>query len=83
MEWNYEGFINKYGFPVFDTPEEPVEGIDGGNVYTGVIEHWENEADGLKNNSDALNEFYRQFKNRAAVALETKPKIQYLICKNI
>ena len=61
MEWNYEGFIDKYGFPVFDTPEKPIEGIDGEPIYIGVIEHWENEADGLKGNSDALNEFYRQF----------------------
>ena len=61
MEWNYEGFIDKYGFPVFDTPEKPIEGIDGELIYIGVIEHWENEADGLKGNNDALNEFYRQF----------------------
>ena len=26
-----------------------------------VIEHWQNEVDGLKNDGDALNEFYRQF----------------------
>ena len=61
MEWNYEGFINKYGFPVFDHPEKPVEGIDGELIRNGVIDHWENEADGLKGNNDALNEFYRQF----------------------
>ena len=61
MEWNYEGFIDKYGFPVFDTPETPVEGIDGEPISYGVIEHWENEADGLKGNNDGLNEFYRQF----------------------
>ena len=61
MEWNYEGFIDKYGFPVFDTPEVPVEGIDGELISYGVIEHWENEADGLKGNNDGLNEFYRQF----------------------
>ena len=61
MEWNYEGFIDKYGFPVFDSPEKPVEGIDGELIRHGVIDHWENEADGLKGNNDALNEFYRQF----------------------
>ena len=61
MEWGYEGFIDKYGYPVFDTPGEPVEGIDGELIYTGVIEHWENEVDGLKHNSDGLNEYYRQF----------------------
>lgn len=61
MEWNYEGFIDKYGMPVFDTPKEPVEGIDGEMIDVGVIEHWENEAEGLKDDGDALNEFYRQF----------------------
>ena len=61
MEWGYEGFIDKYGFPVFDTPEDPVEGIDGEIIDYGVIEHWENEVDGLKHNSDGLNEYYRQF----------------------
>ena len=61
MEWNYEGFIDKYGFPVFDSPEEPVKGIDGELIYSGVIEHWENEADGLRDNNDGLNEYYRQF----------------------
>jgi len=61
MEWGFEGFIDKYGYPVFDTPSEPVEGIDGEFIFTGVINHWENEVDGLKNDSDALNEYYRQF----------------------
>ena len=61
MEWGYEGFIDAYGFPVFDTPEEPVEGVDGELIDYGVIEHWENEVDGLKHNPDGLNEYYRQF----------------------
>ncbi len=61
MEWGYEGFIDKYGYPVFNTPSEPLEGIDGEKIFTGVIEHWENEVDGLKDDSDALNEYYRQF----------------------
>ena len=61
MEWNYEGFIDSYGLPVFDTPSEPVEGPYGETIDVGVIEHWQNEADGLKNDQDALNEYYRQF----------------------
>ena len=61
MEWGYEGFINKYGYPVFETPSSPVKGIDGGIIRSGVIEHWENEVEGLKNDADALNEYYRQF----------------------
>ena len=61
MEWGYEGFIDKFGYPVFTTPSTPVEGIDGETIYTGVIDHWTNEVEGLKNDSDALNEYYRQF----------------------
>ena len=61
MEWNYEGYIDAYGLPVFDTPKTPVKGIDGELIDLGVIEHWENEVDGLKNDQDGLNEFYRQF----------------------
>jgi hypothetical protein len=61
MEWNYEGYIDAYGHPVFDTPEQAIEGIDGQKIKIGVIEHWDNEVDGLKDDSDALNELYRQF----------------------
>ncbi len=61
MEWNYEGFIDTYGFPVFETPEQIVQGIDNEEIDTGVIQHWENEVEGLKNDQDSLNELYRQF----------------------
>jgi hypothetical protein len=61
MEWSYEGFIDTYGLPVFHTPEKPVKGIDGNEIEIGVIEHWQNEVDGLKSDSDGLNEYYRQF----------------------
>jgi hypothetical protein len=61
MEWNYEGFIDSFGLPVFDTPGAAVEGPQGDKIDVGVIEHWENEADGLRNDQDGLNEFYRQF----------------------
>ena len=61
MEWNYEGFIDTYGHPVFDTPTKPVEGSDGLQIEVGVINHWENEVDGLKGDQDSLNEYYRQF----------------------
>ena len=61
MEWNYEGFIDQYGYPVFNTPDSPVLGPSGELIEIGVIEHWDNEVDGLKGDQDALNEFYRQF----------------------
>ena len=61
MEWNYEGFMDEYGIPVFNTPEKPVIGPDGSEIEVGVIDHWHNEAEGLKSDQDSLNEFYRQF----------------------
>jgi len=61
MEWNYEGFIDEYGMPVFDEPKEKTQGPHGDAIDIGIIEHWDNEADGLKGDQDALNEFYRQF----------------------
>jgi len=61
MEWNYEGFIDSYGLPVFDTPEQETIGPYGETIDVGILEHWQNEVDGLKTDGDALNEFYRQF----------------------
>ena len=61
MEWNYEGYIDSYGLPVFDTPKKPIKGIDGEEIDIGVISHWENEVEGLKDDQDGLNEYYRQF----------------------
>ena len=77
MEWNYEGYIDAYGYPVFDTPKQPIEGIDGQKIQIGVIEHWENEVDGLKDDPDALNELYRQFPRTEKHAFrdETKQSI--------
>jgi hypothetical protein len=61
MEWNYEGFMDSYGLPIFTTPKDPILSIDNTPVDIGVIEHWENEVDGLKHDADSLNEYYRQF----------------------
>tara|TARA_R100000541_G_scaffold14608_1_gene23977 strand:- start:1766 stop:3427 length:1662 start_codon:yes stop_codon:yes gene_type:complete len=61
MEWNYEGYIDSYGIPVFDTPKKPAEDPHGTKIKIGVIEYWQNEVNGLKEDQDGLNEFYRQF----------------------
>jgi hypothetical protein len=61
MEWNYEGFMDTFGLPVFVTPANSIKGIDNTPIDIGVIEHWENEVDGLKSDPDSLNEYYRQF----------------------
>ena len=81
MEWNYEGFIDSYGLPVFETPENEVLDVHGDLIDIGVIDHWQNEADGLKNDQDALNEFYRQFPRTEEHAFrdETKNSIFNLV----
>ena len=61
MEWNMEGFLDMYGHPVFRTPKEPILSSYGDYIEHGVLDYWENEVESLKNDSDALNEFYRQF----------------------
>ena len=78
MEWNYEGFIDKYGHPVFDTPEEPVDDNFGDKITQGVIDHWNNEVEGLKQDQDGLNEYYRQFPRTEEHALEMRQKSLYL-----
>jgi len=81
MEWNYEGYMNLYGKPVFDTPKKPVMGIDGLLINMGVIEYWENEVDGLKSDQDGLNEYYRQFPRTEQHAFrdETKESLFNLV----
>ena len=81
MEWNYEGFIDEYGVPVFNSPDVDVFAPDGELIDIGVIDHWQNEADGLKNDQDALNEFYRQFPRTEEHAFrdETKNSIFNLV----
>ena len=74
MEWNYEGYIDSYGIPVFDTPDTEVEGPQGDFIDLGVIEYWENEVEGLKNDQDALNEFYRQFPRTTKHAFRDESK---------
>jgi hypothetical protein len=81
MEWNYEGFMDQYGRPVFETPEEEILDHYGDYIDIGVIDHWQNEADGLRNDQDALNEFYRQFPRTEEHAFrdETKNSIFNLV----
>jgi len=81
MEWNYEGFIDEHGSPVFNTPSDDVFDPHGELIDVGVIDHWQNEADGLKGDQDALNEFYRQFPRTEEHAFrdETKNSIFNLV----
>jgi len=74
MEWNMEGFIDRYGHPVFRKPEEPIMGVDGMMIKNGAIDYWEAEVDSLKSDADALNEFYRQFPRTESHAFRDESK---------
>ena len=74
MEWNYEGYIDSYGFPVFNTPKKEVEGPLGDKITQGVIDYWNNEVEGLKSDQDSLNEFYRQFPRTTKHAFRDESK---------
>ena len=74
MDWNMEGFIDRFGMPVFETPEVPVIGIDNEMINQGAVNYWKNEVDSLKNDPDALNEFYRQFPRTESHAFRDESK---------
>ena len=74
MEWNMEGFIDIYGMPVLRKPSQPARGIDGNWIMNGAIDYWEAEVDSLKNDPDALNEYYRQFPRSESHAFRDESK---------
>jgi len=74
MEWNFEGYIDRYGMPVFYTPDNPVVGVDGEDIYQGAISYWDNEVESLGADPDALNEFYRQFPRSESHAFRDESK---------
>ncbi len=74
MEWNMEGFIDRYGMPVFFNPKEKVVGVDGEYITKGAIDYWKAEVDSLKQDADALNEFYRQFPRTESHAFRDESK---------
>lgn len=74
MEWNMEGFIDIYGMPVFRKPFDKIRGVDGQWITNGAIDYWEAEVDSLKNDADALNEFYRQFPRTESHAFRDESK---------
>ena len=74
MEYNMEGFIDRYGHPVLKAPKKEVRGIDDRPIRNGAIDYWEAEVDSLKNDPDALNEFYRQFPRTESHAFRDESK---------
>lgn len=56
-----EGFFDVYGNPIAETPEEPVETLDGGTTAIGAKDFLRNERDSMKHDSSEMNEIVRQF----------------------
>ena len=69
-----EGFFDRYGNPVIDNPEEPVEGIDDEVIEIGARTYLKNERKALSNNSNELNEVIRQFPFTAEEAFRDSTK---------
>jgi len=74
MEHNLEGFIDRYGNPVLENPKKPVKGVNDDLIKQSAVEYWENEVASLKNDPDALNEFYRQFPRTESHAFRDESK---------
>ena len=74
MEWNMEGFIDRFGNPVFDNPTKTMIGVDGEEIEQGAVDYWQAEVDSLKDDADALNEFYRQFPRTESHAFRDESK---------
>jgi hypothetical protein len=74
MEWNMEGFIDRYGIPVLRKPHTPIRGVDDALIVNGAIDYWEAEVESLKNDPDALNEYYRQFPRTESHAFRDESK---------
>ena len=52
-----------------------MHGPHGTPIRIGVIEYWENEVEGLKEDQDGLNEFYRQFPRTTKHAFRDESKM--------
>ena len=86
MEWNMEGFIDKFGMPVFYKPNKPVLGVDDEWITNGAIDYWRAEVESLKKDADALNEFPRTeshaFRDESKASLFNLTKIYQQIDYN-
>ena len=74
MEWNMEGFIDRFGMPVFYKPETKILGVDNEMISNGAIDYWKAEVNSLSKDADALNEFYRQFPRTESHAFRDESK---------
>ena len=56
-----EGFFDKYGNPILDDPEQPIDGLDFDIIDQGSKTYLKNEREALTHDASELNEVIRQF----------------------
>ena len=56
-----EGFFDKHGRPIIETPEQELETLDGETVEIGARQFLKNEREALKHDAREMNEIVRQF----------------------
>ncbi len=56
-----EGFFDVHGLPITETPDAPIEGVDGDDIIIGSKKYLKNEREALKHDPSELNEITRQF----------------------
>ena len=56
-----EGFFDKYGNPILDDPDQPIDGLDFDIIYQGSKTYLKNEREALTHDASELNEVIRQF----------------------
>ena len=83
MEWNMEGFIDRFGMPVFRAPDKKIKGVDGEWITNGAIDYWEAEVDSLRKDADALMNFTDSFLEQNHTHLEMKVNHHYLTLTKI
>lgn len=57
---HYDGHMDKYGYPVVETPETPIEGAHGGLITIGIKELIANEIEPFKDDPIELNDYLRK-----------------------
>ena len=56
-----EGFFDKYGNPIVDDPDQPIDGLDFDIIDKGAKTYLKNEREALTHDASELNEVIRQF----------------------
>lgn len=57
---HYEGFIDKYGYPITENPEYPTETMDGSMTSIGIKTYIQNDLNAIADDPVAVNDYLRK-----------------------